>query len=179
MSAPSVCRCSQPSASLSKIRSSPPFNAALDNAVITSNSHYEQDFYAWTQQQAQRLRAGQLIDVDFEHLAEEIETLGASERRELESRLKVLLQHLLKWHYQPDQRSSSWSGTIDEQRDQLDSLLRQSPSLRRLVGEYLAFAYPKARRAAVRETGLNHALFPDVCPYAENDILDEDFWPEA
>lgn len=147
--------------------------------MIKNDSQYEQDFYAWTQQQAQLLRAGQLTDADLEHLAEEIETLGASERRELESRLKVLLQHLLKWQYQPEQRSSGWSGTIDEQRDQLDSLLRQSPSLRRLVNQYLSYAYPKARRAAARETGLTQTSFPDVCPYTEQDILDADFWPDA
>lgn len=147
--------------------------------MITSNTQYEQDFHAWTQQQAQLLRAGQLADVDLAHIAEEIETLGASERRELESRLKVLLLHLLKWQYQPEQRSSGWAGTIDEQRDQIDTLLRQSPSLRRLVREYLQYAYPKARRAAARETDLAPKTFPEACPYAENDVFNAEFWPGA
>ena len=139
---------------------------------------YEHDFYGWTQQQAQLLRHGQLTELDVTHLAEEIETLGASERRELESRLKVLLLHLLKWHYQLDQRSSSWIGTIDEQRDQLDMLLRHSPSLRRFIPEYLSYAYPKARRSAARETGLPQAVFPDCCPYDEQQIFDPEFWSQ-
>ena len=138
---------------------------------------YQGDFHAWTIQQATLLKAGRIGEVDLEHLIEEIETLGASERRELESRLKVLLLHLLKWHYQPEQRSSSWSGTIDEQRDQLDTLLRQSPSLHRFIPEYLGYAYPKARRSAARETGLSQASFPESCPYDEEQIFDTEFWP--
>ncbi|MEA1053567.1 DUF29 domain-containing protein, partial [Lamprobacter modestohalophilus] len=144
-----------------------------------SQATYAHDFHAWTEQQARLLRQGQWAEADMEHIAEELDTLGASERRELESRLKVLLLHLLKWQYQPDQRSSSWIGTIDEQRDQLDSLLRQSPSLRRLMSEYLDYAYPKARRGASRETGLSSATFPDTCPYAEQDVLDSEFWPDS
>ncbi|MBK1629142.1 hypothetical protein CKO31_00015 [Thiohalocapsa halophila] len=145
---------------------------------MTSNQPlYDQDFYAWTEQQVRLLRAGRLQDADLVHIAEEIETLGASERRELESRLKVLLMHLLKWQHQPDERSSGWMGTIDEQRDQLDTLLRQSPSLRRLVPETLAYAYPKAKRAAAHETGLPRACFPEHCPFSPEQALDPEFWP--
>lgn len=140
---------------------------------------YNQDFHAWTQQQVQLLRNGQLTSADWEHIAEEIETLGASERRELESRLKILLLHLLKWHYQPTARSSSWIGSIDEQRDQLESLLRQSPSLNPLVTDYLDHVYPKARRSAARESGLTPATFPEHCPYTKEQVLDAEFWPDA
>jgi len=140
-------------------------------------SLYEQDFHAWAEEQARLLRNGQAGVADLAHIAEEIETLGASERRELESRLKVLLHHLLKWRYQPEGRSSGWAGTISEQRDPLDSLLRQSPSLRRLVPEYIGHAYPKARRAAALETGLARESFPEDCPFAETEILDPDHLP--
>ena len=147
--------------------------------MVPSNASYHQDFHAWTQQQAQLLRQGQMTAADWEHIAEEIETLGVSERRELESRLRILLLHLLKWQYQPMARSSSWIGSIDEQRDQLDTLLRQSPSLRRLVPDYLSEVYPKARRGAARETDLTQTVFPDCCPYTEEQVLDAEFWPDA
>lgn len=146
--------------------------------MTTNEDLYDQDFHAWAEEQARLLRCGQIANADIEHIAEEIETLGASERRELESRLKVLLLHLLKWRHQPEERSSGWIGTIDEQRDQIDTLLRQSPSLRRLVGEYVGFAYPKARRSAAHETGLPQEVFPEHCPYSEQELLDPDSWPE-
>jgi hypothetical protein len=140
---------------------------------------YEQDFHAWTEEQARLLRAGLTAEADLAHIAEEIETLGASERRELESRLKVLLQPLLKWRHQPEARSTGWAGTIAEQRDQLDTLLRQSPSLCRLVPEYIGYAYPKARRAAALETGLAREAFPLSCPFTAEQALDPDFLPGA
>lgn len=142
-----------------------------------SSVDYETDYYAWAIRNARLLREGQLAQADLEHIAEEIESMGASERRELESRLIVLLHHLLKWQYQPEQRSSGWLGTIDEQRTQLEILLRQSPSLRRICPESIAFAYPKARRKAIKETGLAAPVFAEACPYAIEEILDEDFLP--
>jgi hypothetical protein len=93
-------------------------------AMNAAETLYEHDFHAWTEEQARLLRAGLTAEADLAHIAEEIESLGASERRELESRLKVLLQHLLKWQYRPKARSTGWAGTIAEQRDQLDTLLR-------------------------------------------------------
>jgi Domain of unknown function DUF29 len=146
--------------------------------MSTHQSLYDLDFHAWTEEQVRLLRGGHLADADVAHIAEEIETLGASERRELESRLKILLAHLLKWKYQPQVRSSGWLGTVDEQRDQIDSLLRQSPSLRRLVSEYLGYAYPKAKRAAARETSLPPDTFPPQSPFTPDEILDSEFWPE-
>jgi hypothetical protein len=148
-------------------------------AMNAAETLYEHDFHAWTEEQARLLRAGLTAEADLPHIAEEIETLGASERRELESQIKVLLQHLLQWQHEPDARSTGWAGTIAEQRDQLDSLLRQSPSLRRLVPEYVGFAYPKARRAAALETGLDREVFPAECPFAGEDALDPDFLPGA
>jgi hypothetical protein len=94
---------------------------------------YEQDRHAWATHTATLLRQGRLEEVDLTHLTEELDSMGASERRELYSRLKVLLVHLLKWRYQPERRSDSWGYTIDEQRDQILYLLRQSPSLKPTV----------------------------------------------
>jgi uncharacterized damage-inducible protein DinB len=82
----------------------------LEQPVKTEQSHslYEQDFYQWTQQMATVLRNGHFDQLDIENIAEEIESLGRSDRRELKSRLTVLLMHLLKWHCQPEQRNNSW-----------------------------------------------------------------------
>ena len=65
---------------------------------------YDQDFYAWSREQAELLRAGELGQADIEHIAEEIESMGRTEKRELISRLEILLLHLLKWRYQPGKR---------------------------------------------------------------------------
>ena len=96
--------------------------------MATSLLH-DLDFYAWTQQQVDLLKSGNLVDVDVKHLIEEIESMGASERRELIDRLAVLLAHLLKWYYQPSFRGRSWQLTIKEQRRQLQRLLKDNPSL--------------------------------------------------
>lgn len=141
------------------------------------SSTYDNDFYSWTQQQIDLLRSGRVAELDVEHLAEELESMGASERRELYSRINVLLMHLLKWWLQPEARSSGWIGTINEQRNELDYLLRQSPSLRRLLPDALADGYGRACRDAARETGLSRERFPAACPFTLEKVLDAEFWP--
>ena len=84
---------------------------------------YDDDFFAWTQEQARLLRDGELADIDVENLAEEIESMGRSVRRELRNRLALLIMHLLKWRFQPAFRSRSWSSTIIEQRNQALGLI--------------------------------------------------------
>jgi hypothetical protein len=140
---------------------------------------YDDDFFAWTQEQARLLRDGELADVDVENLAEEIESMGKSDRREIRNRLVVLLAHLLKWQFQSSSRSTSWSGTIIEQRQQIDSIVADSPSLRQAVPESLDNAYLRARRLAAAETGLPEAVFPALCPYTPDQILSEEFLPES
>ena len=139
---------------------------------------YEQDFYAWTVEQTRLLRAGELSAIDAANIAEEIESLGRSDRRELQSRLIVLTAHLLKWQTQPDERSKSWSATIREQRRQIETLLRDSPSLRPFVAQMLTRAYDDAREDATEETGLPETEFPAECPFALDDILSRSFLPE-
>src|SRR5271167_3634499 len=113
---------------------------------------YEEDFFAWTIEQARLLRAGDLSAVDAANIAEEIESMGRSDRRELQSRLVVLIVHLLKWRFQPSARSRSWSATIEEQRLQTEQVFAESPSLRPLAANMLSPAYAIARERAIAET---------------------------
>ncbi|MFV3130551.1 DUF29 domain-containing protein [Niveispirillum sp. KHB5.9] len=138
---------------------------------------YEKDFYAWTQRQAALLRAGNLSEADIAHIAEEIESMGRSEKRELISRLTILLLHLLKWQYQPERRGTSWEATILVQRDDLEDHLADNPSLRAGLDAALVDAYRKAALLAVAETGLARGRFPEACPWSVGEVLGMGFWP--
>ncbi len=140
--------------------------------------NYEQDFYGWTQEQAALLRAGRLNDLDIENLIEEIETMGRSEKRELESRLTVLLLHLLKWKYQDVRRGRSWSLTIDEQRLQFLKTLKENPGLKPLLDDIKHDAYKLAIIQASRETKISKSVFPSQCPWTLEQITNETFFPD-
>jgi hypothetical protein len=142
-----------------------------------SQTLYELDFYTWTQQQAALLRSGQWQDLDTNNLAEELEDMGRSEKRELQSRLEVLLMHLLKWEFQPNLRSRSWRLTLKEQRLRLHRLLQDNPSLRSHCEQYLEQVYPLAVVRAEQETGLE--TFPETCPYSLEQTLNLEFLPGA
>src|SRR5271165_6548222 len=103
--------------------------------------NYDEDFYGWTVEQSRLLRSSELSAIDAANIAEEIESMGRSDRPELKSRLVVLLMHVLKWRHQPGGRSRSWSATIDEQRLQIEGLLVESPSLQPSVPAMLAEAH--------------------------------------
>ena len=139
---------------------------------------YDDDFYAWTEEQARLLRAGEFSQLDIENIAEELESMGRSDKREIESRLEVLLMHLLKWQLQIKLRSPSWSGTIREQRRRIGKLLGESPSLRAVVDQLIPEAYTEAREKAAEETGLAETSFPAVCPFTSKQVLSENFLPE-
>jgi hypothetical protein len=141
------------------------------------SSLYDQDLYGWAMQSARLVRERRFAELDLEHLAEELESMGKSELRALESRLAVLLAHLLKWHFQPDQRSKSWRRTLIEQRKRIVRLLRDSPSLKPRLIELLSDAYDSAVRLAADETGLDETDFPPSCPYQIDQVLDEVFYP--
>ena len=138
----------------------------------------DEDFALWCAQQGTLLREGRLSALDRENLAEEIESLGRSERYEIENRLKVLLVHLLKWQYQADQRKAGWKATIREQRLRIARRLRESPSLKNYPAEILAEEYGLARAAAADETGLPEEAFPAECPFPVARLLDVDWLPE-
>ena len=140
-------------------------------------SLYDEDFCVWTSETARLLRAGRFDQVDVEHVAEEIEDMGKRDKRELHSRLTVLLIHLLKWTSQPEKRSSSWHSTIITQRADLEQLFEDSPSLRGVIGKAVRKVYRTALQAAVAETRLPHATFPSDCPFTVEEILDPNFLP--
>lgn len=137
---------------------------------------YKQDFFGWANTQASLLRQGRLEHVDAENIAEELEGLAKAERRELKSRLRVLLMHLLKWDKQPEKRCGSWRGTIREQRLRIQDLLEDSPSLKSTVGEAFSAIEFDAIQLAADETGLSTEAFFGV-HYPLDDILDIDFLP--
>lgn len=138
---------------------------------------YDEDFHAWTIEQARLLRAGELAAIDVANLAEEIESMGRSDRRELHSRLVVLTMHLLKWRFQLSARSRSWSATIDEQRLQIEQVFAESPSLRPLAAGMLPPAHAIARVRAIGETGLADDMFPAECPFTLDEVLSRSFLP--
>ena len=139
---------------------------------------YDTDFYAWATEQAALLRAGRLSEVDIENIAEEIESMGRSERRELVSRLTVLLLHLLKWRYQPGLRGNSWRLSIEEQRLRVSDHLNDNPSLKSQLDNAMPGAYRHAQIEATRETGFVRETFPADCPFTFDEIMNPDFWPD-
>lgn len=147
--------------------------------TTTTQTLYDTDFNLWIETQVQLLRDHQLNELDIENLIEEIESLGKSDKRQLKSRLEVLLHHLLKWQYQPSLRSGSWKGTIGEQRKRIRDLLLDSPSLKPYLENIVADCYEDARYQAFLETGLSCETFPPNCPYAIADVFNPVFWPES
>jgi hypothetical protein len=142
-----------------------------------SDSNYDNDFYAWANEQAALLRAGRLGQADIEHIAQEIESMGRTEKRELVSRLRVLLLHLLKWKFQPAGRGSSWEATVRVQRLDLAEHMKDNPSLKAIVSEAIATAYEGAVIEAAVETKLSESVFPSICPWAFDQLMDARFWP--
>ncbi len=138
---------------------------------------YETDFCAWVAEQGQLLRDGCWEQVDLENVIEEIEALGRQQRQELRNWLAVLLGHLLKWEFQSGWRSRSWRSTIRIQRREILVLIRESPSLRPYLEEALELAYANGRDLALAETSLAEEVFPVVCPYGWDLVMDEGFFP--
>ena len=140
-----------------------------------SNQLYERDTAAWAQASANLLREHRFSELDIEHLVEELEDMGKSERRALESHLVVLLMHLLKWQYQPGLRTTSWKLSIANARQSIDDTLQDSPSLapRFADAEFIYRAYSKARRLAAIETGLDVLTFPEQCQYLASQLQAE------
>ena len=141
------------------------------------NDLYDVDLASWSERQAELLRrraAGELVneaEIDWQNIAEEIESVGGNTRRELRNRLARLLQHLLKWHYQPEHRSRSWQSTIRTQRQEIEDLLADNPSLKSKLPELFLVAYPRARADALDETGLLE--LPQTSPFSVEQALGE------
>jgi Domain of unknown function DUF29 len=141
-------------------------------------SPYERDFYAWSQEQAELLRAGKADQADLENIAEEIESIGKGEKRELVNRLTILLLHLIKWRFQPMMRGRSWRLSIEGQRLDIEELLADNPSLQPVLAASIAQAWRRALIEAERETGLDGSSFPAACPWVAEELMRSDFWPE-
>jgi hypothetical protein len=142
-------------------------------------SEYERDFYHWIHQNIALLKQGKLAEIDVDILIDELENMAKRDRRELISRLMILIAHLLKWQFQPDKQSSSWQRSIDEQRIQIMKQLEDSPSLKNQLSEYIENAYPDALKLAVKETQLPIKIFPPDCPYSVLKLLEDDFYPNS
>jgi Domain of unknown function DUF29 len=148
---------------------------------------YDTDFIAWVESTTQLLKQGKFSKLDIKNLIDEVEDLGKRDKREIQSNLVVLLTHLLKWQYQQERRSypesgndkydNSWARTIAEHRDRIQRSLKDSPSLLKTFESSLDDCYKKSRKNAARETGLSINIFPEICGYGNEEILDDDFWP--
>ncbi|HNO21971.1 MAG TPA: DUF29 domain-containing protein [Leptospiraceae bacterium] len=139
---------------------------------------YEEDEHLWLFENAKLLREGRLDLADIEHLAETLEDMGKRDFREIINRLRVLTVHLLKWIFQPEARSSSWKGTIIEQRTQLNAEFDDSKNLWNHGKSNFVKVYLKAREIASAETGLPLSSFPEEPPFTFEDTVDEKYLPE-
>ncbi len=147
---------------------------------------HDTDFYSWTQQQADLLRSGNFAALDITNLIDELTDMGMSERRELESRLRVLLAHLLKWQFQyqllsnrwKEFEAKSWRNTIINQRTELSILFRKYPGTKRFLAPAIVESYKDARELAAKESGLPIATFPKQCIYSLDQILDDNYYPQ-
>jgi hypothetical protein len=157
-----------------------PRRGGTDNVDLAPPDHparadYDRDFYSWTHEQARLIREGRWDGIDRDNVAEEIESLGREQFNKLESALRVLMVHMLKWDHQPSRRSRSWVLSIETQRVELEDVLDDNPGLRPRVQEAVNRAYRKARLEAAKETELEKEAFPEICPYAFADIVGRAF----
>jgi Domain of unknown function DUF29 len=141
---------------------------------------YDQDVILWSEEQARLLRARRFSELDVEHLVDEIEDVGKSEKRELASRMAVLLAHLLKWSSPPKARTNSWRATINDQRKRIALALEETPSLKAVMRDaaWREGVWLDARAEARKETGLAEEALPEACPWTMEQAADAAFWPE-
>lgn len=126
---------------------------------------YATDYAAWIEHQRHLLERHAFEQLDLENLIDEVGSLGRSDFRRFTSAIELVLVHMLKWDHQPQLRSRSWQGSIIEHRARIVRELRDSPSYRARIEEAVSDAYASALGAAVRETDLPLAIFPQTCPY--------------
>lgn len=138
---------------------------------------YEEDFVAWLEDQASRARRGDIESLDLENIAEELDGMARSDRREIRNRLTVLLVHLLKHKFQPARRSRGWRATIAEQRQRITAVIEDSPSLAPFPASILVRCYVDARTQAALETGLPETGFPETCPFPVEEVLGSRYLP--
>lgn len=146
--------------------------------MSTIRTLYETDFNLWLEETVNLLRQGGSNQLDIGNLAEEIEDMGNSRKDALEHNLIRVLQHLLKWKYQPQKRSNSWKASITEHSLSLNKAFKKSPSLRKYFDDVFEDCYSDARLIASQETGLDVNIFPESCPFTKNHVLDPQYLPQ-
>jgi len=151
----------------------------MQRSEIIPKPLYEVDYLRWVETTLDRLRSRDYDNVDWDNLLDEIEEMGKRDRRSIDSNLIVILLHLLKWQFQPDRRTGSWKGSITEHRWRVLRLLKDSPSLKPYIETVLDECYQMSRTKAHQQTSLPLEMFPAVCPYNTEEILDYDFLPEV
>jgi hypothetical protein len=146
--------------------------------TTTEHARYDRDVYSWAIEQAALLRAGRVAEADLLNIAEEIDDVGLEQYYKLESALRIILLHLLKWDHQPQRRSRSWWASIRVQRNHVRRVLRKNPGLKPEIDGVIAEAYETARIEAASQTSLDEDTFPVDCPYAWDEIMDREIpWP--
>ncbi len=156
-----------------------PLNPLIDRDHLdVAPNLYDCDYYQWLDVTTTLLSEGRLNELDVPNLLDELEAMGKSQKRAIESYLKVLLLHCLKWKYQPEMRSGSWRSSIRNSRLGIRDRIEESPSLQELPEQILEKCYGVARSNAADETGLDRSVFPAICPFTLTDLLQEDFLPE-
>ena len=142
-------------------------------------ARYDRDLYSWAVEQAALLRAGRIAEIDAHNIAEELDDVGNEQYEKLESALRIILLHLLKWDHQPERRSRSWSSSIAVQRKHVSKVLRKNPGLQPLIDEATSEGYEIARIEAAAQTLLEEDIFPHECPYSWHEIMERKIvWPE-
>lgn len=134
---------------------------------------YTEDETAWLDAMADLIAAGAHAELDFANLREYLTDMAKRDRREVESRLVILLMHILKWMHQPNQLSRSWRASIVEQRQELRRLAGRGV-LRNHAESVLAEVYRDAVERASAETGLALNAFPSECEYSLGELLSFD-----
>ena len=148
---------------------------AKERASARKGTRYEDDLYTWVQEQIDLLRAGRLEEIDAENIAEELLDVGSEQYDKLQSSLRVLLMHMLKWDQQFEKRIASWVGSIREHRRRIGRVLKKNPGLKSRINEAVAEGYEDAVGWAALETGILESEFPAECPYTWDEILDRPF----
>lgn len=143
-----------------------------------SGARYDRDLYTWAVEQAALLRAGKIAEADALNIAEELDDVGNEQYDKLESALRIILLHLLKWDHQPERRSRSWQASIKVQRNHVRKVLRKNPGLKPLVEEAVREAYADARLEAAGEIDRDESAFPEQCPYPMGEVMERPIdWP--
>jgi hypothetical protein len=146
----------------------------------SGSARYERDLYGWAVEQAALLRAGRIAQADFPNIAEELDDVGSEQYEKLESALRIVLLHLLKWDHQPKRRSRGWRASILIQRNHIVRLLKKNPGLKPRIEEALGNAYGDARIMAASQTRLDDRGFPARCRYSWQQIMERSIdWPPA